>query len=85
MNVSLCSVEYGDFCLYLELDSKIDKSELPSAQIRTIAYETIERRYLSNFWTHVYTDGSMMERGIGVGNHFAFYKAVGRDTTYFDG
>ncbi|GFR24641.1 uncharacterized protein TNCT_116851 [Trichonephila clavata] len=57
---------------------------------RALAYETTERRYSNKLRIHVYTDGSMIERGTGAGagvycNPFAFYKAVGRDTTSFDG
>ncbi|GFT46078.1 hypothetical protein TNCV_629881 [Trichonephila clavipes] len=42
-------------------DEKIDKIEMPSAQIRAIAYETIERRYLNNLLVLVFADGSMSE------------------------
>ncbi|GFY05565.1 hypothetical protein TNCV_4370741 [Trichonephila clavipes] len=60
------------------------------AQIRAIAKETVERRYHSNLWTHVSTDGSIIERGTGAGagaycNYFAFYEPLGRDLTNFDG
>ncbi|KFM64997.1 hypothetical protein X975_18048, partial [Stegodyphus mimosarum] len=89
ITVPLCPLDYGDVCVYLELDEKIDKSENPPAQIRDIAYEAIDRRYPSNLWTHTYADGSMIEQGTRAGagiyrNHFAFYKAVGKDTTSFD-
>ncbi|GFX38151.1 uncharacterized protein TNCV_3837501 [Trichonephila clavipes] len=63
---------------------------MPTVQIRAIAYETVEIRYLSNLGIHVYTDESMIKRGTGAGaeiycNPFVFYKAVGRDSTNFDG
>ncbi|GFR07996.1 hypothetical protein TNCT_219241 [Trichonephila clavata] len=45
-----------------------------SAQIRSISYETVERRYLSNLRTNVYIDGSTIGgTGAGAGvycNHF---------------
>lgn len=45
-------------------------------------------QYLANCWTHVYTDGSIFQRCIGVGaevfsENLAFNKAVGRDITSF--
>ncbi|GFX04789.1 uncharacterized protein TNCV_2247721 [Trichonephila clavipes] len=90
MIVHLCSLEYGVSRVYFELDNKIDKSETPSGQFRAIAFETVERRFLSNLWTYVYTEGYMIERGIGAAaivycNHFAFYEAVGRGAINFDG
>ncbi|GFT19447.1 uncharacterized protein TNCV_2533571 [Trichonephila clavipes] len=90
MTVLMGPLEYHDFRVYFELDEKTDISERPSVQIRAIVYETIERKYPSNFWIHVYTNGSMIELGTGAGagvysNNFAFYKAVVRYTTNFDG
>ncbi|GFT35919.1 uncharacterized protein TNCV_2154681 [Trichonephila clavipes] len=90
LTIPLCLLKHGDLRVYFELDEKIDKSETPSAQISTIVYDPVERRYLSNLWTHVYTDGTMIELGAGVGaevycNHFAFYKTTVRDTTNFEG
>ncbi|GFQ73448.1 hypothetical protein TNCT_344161 [Trichonephila clavata] len=61
--LSFCTLAYGDFHLYL--DEKIGKRQMPSAQIRANAYETVEKRYPSSLWTHVYTDGTKIERGTG--------------------
>ncbi|GFU67301.1 hypothetical protein TNCV_3556271 [Trichonephila clavipes] len=41
MTGPLCPLEYRDLCVYLELDEKIDKSDMPSAQI--IAYKPLRK------------------------------------------
>ncbi|GFW93651.1 ATP-dependent DNA helicase [Trichonephila clavipes] len=38
-----CAFVSSDFRAYLELDEKITKNEMPSAQIRAIAYESVEK------------------------------------------
>lgn len=85
-----CPLDFCDCRVSLDLDMPIDKRNMSDTQIRAIALATIENRYPVNRWTYVYTDGSMFQRCIGAGagvfcEHFAFYKAVGRDTTSFDG
>ncbi|GFV62798.1 hypothetical protein TNCV_2317111 [Trichonephila clavipes] len=90
MTVHLYPLEYVAFLVYRKLDEKRDKSDLTSTHIRAISYETVEIRYLSNLWNHVYIDRSKIEHGTGAGsrtccNHFVSNKAVGRDTTNFDG
>ena len=55
-----------------------------------LALETLNTKYPSEDWLHIYTDGSLSDQidGAGAGGtsrFFSFYKSVGHQTTNFDG
>ncbi|XP_035213455.1 uncharacterized protein LOC118187361 [Stegodyphus dumicola] len=83
-------LDYSFLDVRFDLEMKVDKKEMSPEQIRTIALETTEQRFLAEEWIYVYTDGSLTDRiqeaGAGVyGKLFSFYIPVKDSSTHFDG
>lgn len=72
----------------LELSEKISKSDTSKEMQKLLTLETINTRYPTEEWLHIYTDGSTKENLTGAGvtcTHFSFYQSLGTDTTNYDG
>ncbi|KAI5738059.1 hypothetical protein M8J77_002519 [Diaphorina citri] len=74
----------------LFLEETFRKQDVAPLITKTMALETINTRYPSDDWLHIYTDGSLInpEDGAGAGifcELFSFYKRLGTFTTNFDG
>ncbi|KAI5720833.1 hypothetical protein M8J77_012264 [Diaphorina citri] len=74
----------------LFLEETFRKQDVAPLIAKTMALETINTRYPSDDWLHIYTDGSLInpEDGAGAGifcELFSFYKRLGTFTTNFDG
>ncbi|KAJ4439355.1 hypothetical protein ANN_07477 [Periplaneta americana] len=95
--VAIYRMTTGHDCLALHLHrlSILPSSVSPLCQVENTindtlntALETINTRYPTEEWLHIYTDGSTTENLTGAGvacTHFSLYHSVGRDTTNYDG
>jgi Ribonuclease HI len=75
---------------YTNLEVEMNKQDTAPSVAKTLALDTINSKYPSNNWLHIYTDGSLqdVEEGAGAGIYcelFSFYKNQGSNTTNFDG
>ncbi|GFX99344.1 putative rna-directed dna polymerase from transposon bs [Trichonephila clavipes] len=83
-------LDYAILDIRLDLVLNVRKRDLSPTALHAIALETINTRFPTEEWLHIYTDGSLLDfsqgAGIGVFSHlFSFYLHAGPSTTHFDG
>ncbi|GFX51811.1 uncharacterized protein TNCV_5015131 [Trichonephila clavipes] len=85
----LCPLDYTHLDINLELHVKALQREM-SPELKAIGSETIDNRFPTSEWLHVFTDGSIQDRYHDIGepvstvNLFNFYLPLGIFTTAFD-
>ncbi|GFU88584.1 uncharacterized protein LOC103521360 [Trichonephila clavipes] len=73
----------------LDLVLNVRKRDLSPTALHAIALETINTRFPTEEWLHIYTDGSLLDfaqgAGIGVFSHLFSYLHADPLTAHFDG
>jgi hypothetical protein len=82
-------LDYYTYNIHLELIEKVNKKEQTPNKLKQITLATIEERFPTIDWLHIYTDGSVMKNSdsAGAGVHsslFSYYIAVGQFKSNLD-
>jgi ribonuclease HI len=82
-------LDYYTYNIHLELIEKVNKKEQTLNELKQITLATIEERFPTTDWLHIYTDGSVMKNSDSAraGVHsslLSYYIAVGQFKSNLD-